>query len=82
MVRRLSKKSLWFKLTSSNHFLMKNILLIWVSLNVINEFYFDGMRKLCNQNIEVVDAVFDTHLKLINAHGVDINRAINFYANL
>ncbi len=59
---------------------MKNMLFIWLTLNVINEFYFNGIRNLCRKNIEVVDSVFDTHLKLIHAHGVDIRKAINYYS--
>jgi hypothetical protein len=36
IARRLSKRSLWFRLTKSNNFIMKNVFMIWVSLILIN----------------------------------------------
>lgn len=41
--------------------------------------YVSGLRRFCYNNIEVVDAVFESHLKLIAAHGVDMKKAIDYY---
>lgn len=76
IARRLYKKSVWFRLTKSNSFMMKSIFMIWGTIIVINEFYIQGLKKICMNNIDIVDAVFDSHLKLISAHGVDINKAM------
>jgi hypothetical protein len=38
-----------------------------------------GLNRLLINNIEIVDAVFDHHLKLIAAHGVDMKKAIDYY---
>lgn len=46
---------------------------------IINELYISGLKRLCRNNIEIVDAVFETHLKLIAAHGVDMQKAIDYY---
>ena len=55
------------------------MLFFWGSLFIMNEIYLSGLKRICKKNIEVVDAVFDTHLKLIAAHGVDMKKAIDYY---
>ncbi len=59
--------------------MFRNILFFWTSLFAVNEFYIHGLKKFCKKNIEIVDAVFETHLNLIAAHGVDMKKAIDYY---
>lgn len=55
---------------------------MWVTLMLINEFYLSGLRGFCKNHIEVVDSVFETHLKMIKSHGVDLKKAIDYYSRI
>jgi hypothetical protein len=81
--RRANKKYLWWKLTKSRVYIFRSLFFLWGTMLLLNEQYFRSLTKISKDNIEVMDSVFNTHLKVIEAHGIDLNKEIaNNNANI